>query len=381
MQKQTWKSQNGSTRNGFTLIELLVVIAIIAILIALLLPAVQQAREAARRTQCRNNIKQIGLALHNHHDTFGFLPGLALCGAGVEDYNPGMQNIWFQFRHTPPSVYLLPYVEQTAMFQQININKGGNDNVTPGVPGGLTNLNLMNRPLSVFLCPSMPPPVNPVYACYSSYGWSRGSYDIHVPRQSSDLGGDITGGSYGWTYSDGVFATAWDGGLSPEQATAYIARHAADTTWWNAHKECKFNFKDITDGLSNTIAVGESHHIIKGYTSTIVNGVTVPAAQDSSGPAAWGADGGDYYGEGTMNVRINVTSGPYYSRTMTTGRDTAGLRNVMNNSPLFSFRSSHTGGATFLLCDGSVRFLSENIDVPLYKSLGSRAKSEVVGEF
>src|SRR5512133_3197998 len=103
-------------RRGFTLIELLVVIAIIAILIALLLPAVQQAREAARRTQCRYNLKQIGLPLHKFHDQNGFLPCLALCGSGPEDYNPGMQNIWYDFRHTSPSVFLLPFVDQANLW-------------------------------------------------------------------------------------------------------------------------------------------------------------------------------------------------------------------------------------------------------------------------
>lgn len=369
-------------RSGFTLIELLVVIAIIAILIGLLLPAVQQAREAARRTQCRNNLKQIGLALHTHHDAVGFLPGLALCGSGPEDYNPGMQNIWFQFRHTPPSVYLLPYLDQAAIWNQWNINKGGNDNTVPGVTGGLTNLNLANRPLSVFTCPSMPEPLNPVYACWSSYGWNRGNYDIHVPRQAADLGGDITGGAYGWTYHDGVFGTAWDGGLTPNAATAYIARHAADPLWWNDHRECKLKFRDITDGLSNTLAVGELHHIIKGYTTTTVNGVSIGSTpRESSGPTAWGADGGDYYCEGTTNVPINRLSGPYYTRTMTTSKDTAGLRDVTFNSPLFSFRSTHTGGTQFLLCDGSIRYVSENIDMKTYKALGSRAGGEVVAEY
>jgi len=369
-------------RSGFTLIELLVVIAIIAILISLLLPAVQQAREAARRTQRKNNLKQIGLALHNHHDAFGFLPGIALCGAGPEDYNPGMQNIWFQFRHTPPSVYLLPFMEQAAIWDRWNINKAGSDSLTPGQPGGLPNLLLANRPLPVFTCPSMTEPINPVYPCYSSYGWSRGSYDIHAPRQAGDLGGDIAGGAYGWTRHDGVFVTAWDGGLTPERAAAMVARHAADLTWWNSHRDCKLDFADITDGMSNTIAVGELHHMLKGYTTTIVNGVSIGSTPvTSTGPTAWGADGGDYYCEGTMNVRMNKTTGPYYARTMTSSKDVAALRDVTFNSPIFSFRSQHTGGCQFLLLDGSVRFISEAIDMATYKALGSRAGGETVGEF
>ena len=363
-------------RFGFTLIELLVVIAIIAILIALLLPAVQMAREAARRSQCKNNLKQIGLALHNHHDSLGFLPGLALCGGGIEDTNPGMQNIWYQFRHLPPSLYLLPYLEQTAIFQQFNFNLAGTSTVPP-VGGGLRNLDVANRPLPVFTCPSMPDPVNPVYACWSSYGWSRGNYDINSPPGPKDV--YRTGNAYGWTRSDGLFVSAMDAGLTWDQATAMVNRHAADPSWWNEHKNYKLKFRDVTDGLSNTLAVGELHLILQGYTTTTVNGESQGStAVESGGPTAWGADGNDYFCEGTTNVRMNKLSGPYYSRTIT---DPATLRDIAFNSPLHSFRSTHTGGCNFLMADGSVRFLSENINMPTYKALGSRNGGEVVGDF
>lgn len=363
---------------GFTLIELLVVIAIIAVLIALLLPAVQQTREAARRTQCKNNLKQIGVALHNHHDTFGFIPGLALCGSGPEDYNPGMQNIWFQFRHTPPSVYLLPFLDQANLFSQWNIHVTGTDSLNPSVTGDTPNIQLANRRLPVFLCPSMPEPVNPVFNCWSSYGWSRGNYDIHDPRQPGDIGPPAN--TYGYTNSDGVFSTAWDAGLSVSEAASLVARHAADPNWWEEHKNHKLAWRDVLDGLSSTLAAGELHHIIKGFTSTTVNSLSVGTTPvPSTGFTAWGADNGDYFCEGTTNVPINTLSGPYYARSMI-GNVTA-LRDVIFNSPNFSFRSTHAGGVQFLFCDGSVRFVSQNIDMKLYKSLGSKAGGEVVADF
>ena len=298
-------------RNGFTLVELLVVIAIIGVLVALLLPAVQAAREAARRMQCSNNLKQIGLALHQHHDAFGFIPGLALCGSGPEDYNPGMQNIWWEFRHTPPSVYLLPYVEQKAIWDSWNIHLSGTDDTTPLQPGGQTNLELANRQLKVFTCPSMPPPLNPVFNCWSSYGWSRGNYDIHDSRQAGDIGPPAN--SYGYTNSDGTFGTAWDGGLAGESAAGLSAAARANPdARYLEHKRFKFSWRQFTDGLSNTLAAGELHHIIKGFTTTRVNSVSIGTTPvPSTGFTAWGADDGDYFCEGTTNVRINTLSGPY----------------------------------------------------------------------
>lgn len=364
------------SKAGFTLVELLVVIAIIGILVGLLLPAVQAAREAARRAQCVNNFKQLGIALHGHHDTFKYIPGLAICGAGPEDYNPGMQNIWFNFRHLPPSLYLLPFMEQRAIHEQFSWQWSGDD-ATPGHegPSGQLNISIVNRRMPVFTCPSMPEPTNPVYNCWSSYGWSRGNNDIHATPETGDI--LWSGKSYGYAPSDGAFVTAVDLGYTYDQGQTDKARHAADATWWRSQKEYKLGFASFTDGLSNTLAAGELHHGIKGFTSTKINSVSVGSAVESSGFTAWGADNGDYFCEGTTNVRMNTWEGPYYAR----GMSAADIRNCIFNSPHFSFRSKHSGGCNFLLMDGSVTFLTQSIDMTTYRQLGSRNKGEVVGEY
>jgi prepilin-type N-terminal cleavage/methylation domain-containing protein len=361
--------------SAFTLVELLVVIAIIGVLVALLLPAVQAAREAGRRMECGNNLKQIGLAVHRYHDANEYLPALALCGAGPEDFNPGMQNIWFNFRHLPPSLFLLPYLEQQAIHDQFSWQWAGDD-ATPGHEGkgGILNINLVNRQLPVFTCPSMPPPENPVYNCWSSYGWSRGNNDIHDAEQSGDI--VWPGKSYYYAPSDGAFVTAVDLGYTNEQGTADKAAHTANPGWWRSNKDYKLSFKNFTDGLSNTFAAGELHHGVEGFTSAKINSVSVGTAVPSSGFTAWGADNGDYFCEGTTNVPMNTWSGPYYAR----GMSATEIRNCIFNSPHFSFRSSHASGCNFALMDGSVRFVAESIDMPTYKALGSRDKEEVVSE-
>jgi hypothetical protein len=286
-----------------------------------------------------------------------------------------MQNIWYEFRHLPPSIYLLPFLEQASIKNQFNIHVNGTDNVTPGQAGGPTNLVLCNRQLPIFTCPTMPDPVNPVYNCWSSYGWSRGNNDVHDSPQAGDI--IWPGKSYGYAPSDGAFVTAVDLGFTKELGTQLAAQHAADPTWWKPHKDFKIGFQSFTDGLSQTLAAGELHHGIKGFASATVNSVSVGTAVPSSGFTAWGADNGDYFCEGTTNVRMNTWSGPYYTRGMSSGD----IRNCIFNSPHFSFRSFHPGGCVFLLVDGSVRFIPQSIDMATYKALGSRNKGDIVGEY
>ena len=146
-------------KSGFTLIELLVVIAIIAVLIGLLLPAVQKVREAAARMSCQNNLKQIGLAIHNYHDVQKALPNMSFCGGGIDDTNPGMQNIWFRFRHIPVAFELLPYVEQDNLQKLFNQNLAATSTVVNANGVSNQSVTIKQGPLSVFLCPSMPTPI------------------------------------------------------------------------------------------------------------------------------------------------------------------------------------------------------------------------------
>ena len=350
------------------------VIAIIAVLIGLLLPAVQASREAGRRMQCTNNLKQIGLAIHSFHDVQQTLPNMSFCGGGCEDTNPGMQNIFQRFRHYPVSFELLPYLEQGNLHSKFNINLAATSTGTPGVEGGLTNAQLANAPLNVFRCPSMPPPLNPVFADYASYGWNRGNSDVRSPAQSGDI--FKPGQAYGFTISDGVFISKMDAGLDYATGVALAAKHTADPTWWQPENSYRIGFTNITDGLSNTIAAGEMHNILKGYTTTTVNSVSIGTTPvESGGPIAWGSSGGDYYSEGRTTVPMNTLTGPYYSRTIT---DPAALHDILYKSPIYSFRSSHPGGCNFLLCDGSVKFIKQSINMATYKALGSRNGGEVI---
>jgi len=322
-----------SPRRAFTLIELLVVIAIIAILVALLLPAVQQAREAARRSQCKNNLKQLGLALHNYSDTHGTFPP---------------RNISLDNKNHSWMTMILPYVEQASLyakydFSQPMINQRFTQSAaTPGIIG---------TRIPTFECPS------DIDAGGAS--WVSGTFGV-APSNYAGMagGGDQT--------TD-----------SPSNSKVGIFSEAGAS-----------RIRDVTDGTSNTICLAES-------TRTSVNGLTGcngcmtsfysdsntfvrgwgwgyhyaawnSAAPKSSRPSACPQSGGDWC---TTN-----TDGSYLWEPMV-------LANWGLNGHWPGASSRHTGGAHMLMGDGAVRFLSQNLSFSVWQALSTARGGEVVGEF
>ena len=381
-----WRERRG--RVGFTLIELLVVIAIIAILVALLLPAVQQAREAARRTQCKNNLKQIGLAFHNFEGSYGFLP---------TSLRPP-SNVAGSTEQSRVSVLtdLLPYLEQDNIYRSynkaINWNQG-------------TNVPLSQTRIPAFQCPSdpqsgvldtAPPGSNGQYVpgmaattAYSPiYGIAPGVFTQLLGRNPPDLYRDaasvFAGENPPYTYVRGFF---------PKNATI------STSTGLQSVKGAQF--RDVLDGLSNTLAIAESAGrpfvYVRGRKLGGGNALTdtdaLSANTDRLNSGGWSRPasdiilfGGTTASNGVLGgtVAINATNGHNlrglnYSPTGGIAQTILGLPvGIHGTGAPYSF---HTGGAQFALGDGSVRFISENVSFSLFIALATPAGGEVVGEF
>lgn len=284
------------TKRGFTLIELLVVIAIIAILVALLLPAVQQAREAARRASCKNNLKQIGLALHNYHDTYRTLPP----GWIVKTPNES---------HWGWGAFILPFLEQAPLYQQLRV--GNPLDLSDSLSD--TNLRaLLQKPIKGFRCPSdTSPELNTGHA-------PQDASFTPVPVATSNYPG-IEDGDL-WSVNTG----------EPFQGT--FTRNTG------------LGFQAFTDGLSNTAMVGERNWQISGPPGTTECNAAIVFGIGGTGTTFHGR-----YGNGIGRYGINPE-----------GSSTIGTETIAQCARGFS--SNHTGGAQFLLGDGSVRFISENIE-------------------
>ncbi len=310
-------------KRGFTLIELLVVIAIIAILIALLLPAVQQAREAARRSTCKNSLKQIGLALHNYHDTHRvYPPGYIARGVVAGDLATAETGSGFAW-----GVMVLPFLDQAPLYNQLNLNL--DCTVAP-------NIGLGNEGLSIFRCPS---------------DTNQGVFSVTDGSNTYELSSANYVGIYGYG------SLTMTPGAPSEKGILY--------------RNSNVRIRDLTDGSSNTIVVGErsfQHQFTSASTAVQADSTWYAAIPGATRPA------------GMMSMPDEG------SATLILGHVGQGGMMNMHHPPnttnhIANFSSKHEGGAHFLLGDGAVRFLSENMNYETFRHLGTINDGNVIGEF
>ncbi len=346
-------------RKGFTLIELLVVIAIIAILIALLLPAVQQAREAARRTQCRNNLKQMGLAWHNYHEAFNkFPPGHVSQMPG--NLTSSEVGCWTW------GTMILPQLDQGNLFNVLNPSGTNLPQTVAATPVGLTALK---TPLAVFRCPSDDgPPVNEFDNTYSGNLMGANTYYSRF----------ITDGTNKISTSTSNYVAVANPG---DSTTPAILPTQYGPPLGVVFQNSGISIRDITDGTSNTLCIGERAWKFKGVLAGAATIFAISASPivNINQTSSWNI----------KSANTNI-SGVTYD-----GPNTWAPGNQVHASRAFS--SPHVGGVHFLFCDGTVRFINENIDqrkgsvgtagypadivTNTYGRLAARNDGLVVGEF
>lgn len=331
-------------RRGFTLIELLVVIAIIAVLIALLLPAVQQAREAARRTQCKNNLKQMGLALHNYHDVYNTFPPGVIASSG------GWGTSWY--------MRILPYLDQAPLYNKLTFNGAHHGWAWTGSAEGAANGNVLRQvTLNFALCPSSP--LNPI-----------ANNDLPVTNaQYYGISGAMDGN--GFTNPAGSLRPCCDC-CSGQELVGNVSGVGMLVPTMG------INLKDVSDGSSSTMMVGEASNFIWNSTGTQRNVQINGAHGIMMGTSRLSTIEG--YG-GNWARCYNLTTVRYAPNAPVVDQSPAwpGVGwNFGSNNPL---NSPHTGGIHTLLGDGSVRFISDNLDMGTLKKLCSRNDGMSISEF
>ncbi len=331
MHKNIFYSPMSSRRAAFTLIELLVVIAIIAILISLLLPAVQQAREAARQTQSRSNLKQIGIALHNYHDAHRTFPAAYLADTRHPNRDPDTYDGPNGFAW---GAMLLPYLDQAPLYNQLRTDLPCWDPI---------NATAVATNLSVFMNPSATNSIGPMIV--------RDGAGAELARFGRTHYVANAGQDEPWGYMLEDYNNIADGPL---------------------YRNSRTRTADVSDGLSNTVFIGE-HAIVSDKTWVGV----VPGAQVCTlDPVRFPITQCD-----SAATLVNVHSGPAVDEI----DPVTGFAPIhAPNSPLChvcQMYSPHIGGGHVLLGDGSVRFVSQFIHQPTWAALSSCRKGEVVGEF
>jgi len=364
-------------RRAFTLIELLVVIAIIAILVALLLPAVQQAREAARRAQCKNNLKQIGIAMHNYHEVHNQFPITVMQTSG------GLGPTWSRGSKGGYLIRLLPFMDQEPLFNGLDFDSPGSVGATwnpPNLEGQInpaTGRAFRFTTIPGFICPSDPMPERDGHSNKSNYAFSMGNQRMdswngnpwggrcttamagipaHTGAGESASGAEHIGaGNRFGTGPHGHGNSGWSDGMS-----GIVSRFH-----WAAR------FRDITDGTSNVIAAGEirpncGDHSRNGWFH--FNSLWIATTAPINYPIVCVREPG--WNESDRNKVI-----------MPDGTTATACNHWRNWTTSQGFKSVHQGGAHFLLSDGATKFLSENIDYVTYQRLGDRRDGNVIGEF
>ncbi|GAA4442425.1 DUF1559 domain-containing protein [Bremerella cremea] len=313
-------STRTKSRPGFTLVELLVVIAIIGVLIALLLPAVQQAREAARRMQCANNLKQMALAMHTYHDAFGRFPIGALI---VDDGSPWSSN------RTTWLARILPQIEQVALHAQVNYTNNSYDTSNP---------DIAKIEIAAYRCPSSADDPRTTttketaptdYAACVGHAWNVGGNDINN--------------------------RGWGAVIGPQKGKGIMAANG------------DMRFADVTDGLSNTMAIAEILHG-KWYS----NNSTRPSCISGTLTEATDERNGDSW---LISKYIDVFFNTQY--TPNPFSPDCQYQGLWFN---VAARSQHPGGVQTALGDGSVRFIAETIDLNTWRNLSNRDDGNVLGQ-
>ncbi|PQO35502.1 DUF1559 domain-containing protein [Blastopirellula marina] len=306
-----------SSRRGFTLVELLVVIAIIGVLIALLLPAVQQAREAARRMSCTNNLKQLGLAFHNYHDTFRVFPMATNCNINGADpgYSGNRRVSWFHL--------ILPFVEQNNLYEQYKPRIENNE-----FPGGWPT-SLRNVVIDGFICPS-----EPLKGKVDQQGF-HGNYLVCNGSSHTGSGAGVTNGMF--------------------------------------YPRSKTDFAAVTDGTSNTAMLGEIRLQQDSIGASGAGNVVCGGTHDLRGRYH-----NPYHGN-VVFTTLRAPNTPVGDRLQyCNGTEKVPCRECTSSNMETHARSYHPGGAHVGLADGSVRFIPETINQLVFQGMGTRNGGEVI---